>query len=354
MQKSAARPILSLLVCVAGAAVAPVVHSAPEADAVPPEVEQAVDRGLEWLARNQRPDGSFVQGGGSTTAVPSLAIMAFLARGHTPGQGPYGDVLNKGIDYVIGTQKENGVLSAANNTAVMYEHGISTSMLGEVYGMVDDERRVKIDKVLAKAVKLILDAQKVPQGPHKGGWRYHPTSPDADISVTGWQLMALRSAASCGAQVPKEALDAGVEYVKRCAVATGGFSYNAGSGPPNIARTGTGILSMVMLGQHTADKPNPEAVRGGDYLMDQPLDNPGAQFYFYAAYYCSQSLNQLGGKYWDTLYPKLRDTLMKLQQPAGTWGGGNGQEAQAGDAYRTSMACLALCVPYRYLPLYQR
>ena len=64
--------------------------------------------------------------------------------------------------------------------------------------------------------------------------------------------------------------------------------------------------------------------------------------------------HSLGGKYWDTVYPKLRETLMKLQQPAGNWGGGNGQEQEAGDAYRTSMACLALSVPYRYLPLYQK
>src|SRR5689334_12564618 len=83
---------------------APATLAAPETDVVPPEVEQAVDRGLDWLARNQKPDGSFLQGGGSTTAVPSLAVMAFLARGHTPGQGKYGEVLNKAIDYVVSTQ----------------------------------------------------------------------------------------------------------------------------------------------------------------------------------------------------------------------------------------------------------
>jgi prenyltransferase beta subunit len=275
--------------------------------------------------------------------------MAFLARGHVPGQGPYGDVLYKSIDYVIATQKETGLLSAASNNAVMYEHGISTSMLGEVYGMVDDVRRDKIDKVLAKSVKLILDAQKVPQGAHQGGWRYSPTAADADISCTGWQLMALRGAANCGAAVPKKVLDEGVAYVKRNAVASGGFSYQPG-GAANQARTGTGILSMEMLGQHHS----PEALKGGDYLIANTPDNPGMEFYYYAVYYCSQALNQLGGKYWDTVYPKLRESLLKLQQPSGNWGGGGGQEAEAGDAYRTSMAILALCVPYRYLPLYQK
>ncbi len=324
-----------------------------ESEAVPPHVEAAVDKALDWLARNQMPDGRFPQGGDSTTAISSLAVMAFLARGHVPGQGPYGEVLNKSIDYVVEHQKENGILSAASSNAVMYEHGISAAMLGEVYGMVDDERRTKIDKVLARAVKVILDAQKLPDGPHKGGWRYSPTARDADISVTGWQLMALRGAANSGASVPKGALDDGVEYVRRCAVPSGGFCYQPG-GPPNAARTGTGILSMVMLGQHTAERPNPEAVRGGEWLIEHPPKDPNSEFYFYAIYYCSQSLYQLGGKYWDGVYPQLREPLMKLQQPDGHFAGGNGQEAQAGDAYRTSMAVLALCVPYRYLPLYQR
>src|SRR5947207_11905975 len=109
------RAAISLFIAILTLLAPTLAHSAPENDAVPPEVEQAVDRGLDWLAHNQKPDGSFPQGGGSTTAVPSLAVMAFLARGHTPGQGKYGDVLNKAIDYVVSTQKENGILSASNN-----------------------------------------------------------------------------------------------------------------------------------------------------------------------------------------------------------------------------------------------
>ena len=323
-------------------------------DPVPPHVEASVDKALDWLAKNQKPDGTWPHGGGSTTAVPSLAVMAFLARGHVPGQGAYGDLLNASIDHVLASQRDDGTLSAAKNNAMMYEHGISTAMLCEVYGMVDDARRERIERALARGVKMILDAQKLSDGkpkpmPHTGGWRYHPTAGDADISVTGWQLMALRGAANCGAAVPKSALDEGLAYVKRNAVPTGGFAYQAG-GPANPARTGIGILSMEMLGQHHS----PEALKGGDYLLANPPDNPGQEFYFYSVYYCAQALNQLGGKFWAEAYPKLRDALLKQQDTKGHWPGGGGQEAEAGDAYRTSMAVLALCVPYRYLPLYQK
>src|SRR5687768_18533267 len=77
---------------------------------VPPQVQAAVDKALAWLAKEQKSDGSWEQGGGSSTAVPALAVKAFLARGHVPGQGPYGDVLNKGIDYVLSVQQEEGLL----------------------------------------------------------------------------------------------------------------------------------------------------------------------------------------------------------------------------------------------------
>ena len=355
-RRPAARaPVVACLLAGLLALTAPRAPAAPD-EPVPPHVEAAVDKALEWLAKNQTPDGTWPHGGGSTTAVPSLAVMAFLARGHVPGQGPYGDLLYKSIDHVLASQRpETGVLSGTTNNAMMYEHGISTAMLCEVYGMVDDPRREKIDKVLAKSVKLILDAQKLPDGrpkdmPHTGGWRYQPTAGDADISVTGWQLMALRGAANCGAAVPKEALDQGVAYVRRSAVpGTGGFAYQPG-GNANPARTGTGILSLEMLGQHHSA----EAIAGGEYLIQNPPDNAGQEFYFYSVYYCAQALNQLGGKYWDTVYPKLREPLLKLQQNDGHFSGGGGQEAEAGDAYRTSMAVLALCVPYRYLPLYQK
>lgn len=329
---------------------------------VPAKVQESVDRALVWLAANQQPDGTWAQAGSaSKTAVPSLATMAFLARGHVPDQGPYSEVLNKAIDFVLTCQQPNGLISANAGNATMYEHGISTVMLSEVYGMTgsddDDPRRQRIARALSKSVKLILDAQhpnnQSKAMPYTGGWRYSPTSPDADLSVTGWQLMALRGAANCGAAVPKSAIDAGVDYVKRSAFPGGGFGYQPGAGP-NQARTGTGVVAMSLLGQHTQDKPLPEVIAAGEWLLNNPPNNASQEFFFYSVYYNSQALNQLGGKYWDTVYPKLRDAVLGVQQADGTWPGGAGEEATTGPAYRTSMAVLALCVPYRCLPLYQK
>ena len=161
---------------------------------------------------------------------------------------------------------------------------------------------------------------------------YQVNSPDSDISVTGWQMMALRGAANCGADIPKEDLEAAREYIQRSAFPGGGFGYQPGQGP-NQARTGTGTLMMELfksLDDKIAPGEHPkEALAGGDYLISNPPDNPGMEFYYYGVYYYS-ALNQLGGKYYDTVYPKLRDTLLAQQQPDGSFGGSNGQEQQAG------------------------
>ena len=165
-------PFLALLF-----AICPFVR-AEEDEPVPANVRDAVDRALVFLKTTQRPDGTWPAGQASSTAIPSLAAMAFLARGNIPGQGPYGDTLNHTIDYVLGMQRPSGLLSkAAGGNAVMYEHGISAVMLSEVYGMVDDTRRERIEKALARAVKLTLDAQAVQKPPqYQGGWRYQPAA----------------------------------------------------------------------------------------------------------------------------------------------------------------------------------
>lgn len=347
--RSLALPALTVLISATCAAQTP--------DTVSPRASVAIDRALAWLKENQRPDGSFAAGSiGGGTAITSLAVLAFLARGNVPGEGPYGDTINSGIDYVLASQKldgpKKGLIAREEGSAMMYEHAMATVMLAEVYGMADDARRSKIDRALALAVQLIIDSQRAEKiSPRDaGGWRYALDSPDADISVTGWQLMALRGAANCGAPVPAQTLKQGADYVRRCASSKGGFAYQADDGEPNLARTGSGILSLILI---AGDRQSAEVRKAADYLLANPL-NHSVPFYYYAAYYGAQALRQLGGKYWQTGYPRLVADLLTLQQPDGAFAAtGDQTEAQSGAAYRTSLAVLSLCVPYRYLPLYQ-
>jgi prenyltransferase beta subunit len=317
---------------------------------IPQNVQTAVNRGLVWLAKQQDSRGAFSAGGGSAVgAATGLAAMAFMAGGHVPGQGPFGDNLNRAIDYLISIQQNDGTLSPPNGNAVMYEHGICTVALCEAYGMLDPKRQSAAHAAISKAVRLILKAQSVAKPhQHNGGWRYQASASDSDLSVTGWQLMALRGAANIGANVPPAAIEKGIAYVKRCAASSGGFGYTAGGSRANSALTGTGILALELLGEHNAK----EALAGGDFLIKQKRVE--TTFYYYTVYYVSQAAWQLGGRYWDTINPPIRDSLIRKQRGDGAWQAAGTTEQQGGDVYGTSMAILSLTVPYRYLPLYQR
>ena len=177
------------------------------------EVDRAVDRGFEFLRKSQREDGAFDQ----NIAVHGLAVMAFLARGHVPGSGPDGERVERGLGFTISEQREDGAILGRGGR--MYGHGICSLLLAEAAGMSKNDR---VMAALRKACELILRAQAEPKSPqHTGGWRYEPRSRDADISVTGWQLLALRAAKDCGVKIPGEAIESAVGFVKRCAARNG-------------------------------------------------------------------------------------------------------------------------------------
>lgn len=317
-----------------------------------PKAEAAVRRALDYLKSSQKPDGAWEASFGKATSVTSLAVMAFLACGHLPGEaGPYRETVERGIRFVIKSQKPNGLIVANTSHGPMYCHGISTLMLAEVVGMTADPALASDARAaLAKAIALILKAQEVSKNRENvGGWRYQPSSTDSDISVTGWQLMALRAAKSAGCSVPSESIDKAVGYLKMCAVKPdGGFGYQPGGGPNN-PRTGTGILALEICGTHLT----PEAIAGAEYLLK---NDPkwSSQYFFYEVYYCSQAMFQVGDKYFHKYYPKLLALLLEHQEKDGSWLSGDGNDRSGGRAYCTAMAVLALAVEYRYLPIYQR
>jgi len=316
-------------------------------------VTRAVDRGLTFLASKQLEDGCWLSPGyGRNTGIVSLATLAFLSRGHEPGRGPHGSRIEQAISWVTSNQK-SGLIIRDTSHGELYSHGISTLMLGEVIGMVDAKRKglETVHRVHRTAINIILRAQNVPKDRwNLGGWRYTPSSEVSDISVSGWQLLALRAAKDTGLPVPDKNIRQAVHYIKRCAHPTGGFSYQPG-GDPNTGRTGTGILSLEICGEHGSA----EARRGGDWLLKNPLKWKGP-FFYYGAYYSSQGMYQLGGKYWKQWQPISEKLLLEKQNEDGSWPPPPGatHEEQAGTIYTTAMAILSLGVEFRYLPIYQR
>jgi hypothetical protein len=236
----------------------------------------------------------------------------------------------------------------------MYQHGICTLMLAEAAGMTEDKELAKeIKRRLVKAVKIILQAQRLTSGQtYHGGWRYrvdqrYDLQPPADISVTGWQLLALRAAKNLGCDVPQKRIEYAVAYIKRCRdPSTGGFRYQPGS-RVTIPCTGTSILGLEICGKDFHR--SAEARKAAEFLNKREVRWNGWGHFFYGVYYCSQAMFQLGGNYWESYKPKLHKMLLDNQQSNGSWVGDG-----HGPYYSTSMAVLALTVEYRFLPIYQR
>ena len=307
---------------------------------ITPELRAAVDRGLVYLAEHQSEKGSY--GGdryGDHVGITALACMAFMADGSLPGRGRYGDHVQRGLDFVLASTNEAGLIAADTSHGPMYGHGFATLFLGEVYGMTDDP---EVRRVLLKAVRLIVNTQN-----HEGGWRYQPVPYDADISVTICQIMALRSARNAGLSVPRATIDRAIAYVRNCQnPADGGFRYMVRSGESAFARSAAGVAALYYSGVYEDDAVD----RGLDYLSRPGLGsiNRGQPHYHYGHYYCSQTMFLAGGQHWASYFPEIRTELIERQNDDGSW------ESNHGRDYGTAMSLLVLQIPNRLLPIFQR
>jgi hypothetical protein len=347
----------------------------PLSAVLPPEkwkkMEGAVDRALAWIASEQANDGSFPSLNTAQPAVTSLCVMAFLSRGHQPGVGPYGQQLDRAIDYVLSCQKSDGLLchdspgpywqfERASHTG-SYNHAIAGLMLGEVYGHVTGERAKQLKTAIQKALVFSRALQSRPKMDPEdfGGWKYiRPATPnsDADLSVTAWQLMFLRSARNAEFSVSQKYVEEALDYVRRnWDPQTGMFNYTKSEGGSR-GMVGAGILSLSMGGQHQTAM----ARAAGDWLLAHPYGRLGQSYgtfdrYFYSMYYCSQAAAQLGGHYWEGIYPPIVDAVLNCQEPSGALPPEpNRGDVVFGQCYTTALAVLALTPPYQLLPVYQR
>jgi squalene cyclase len=305
---------------------------------VTPDMERCVLRGLDFLARTQKPDGSWPDNFGQVSGVVGLAMLSFLAHGEHPDDGKYGQVIRRAVNYMLSTQQSNGLLASGQAGSPMYSHGFATLALGEVYGQIDDPR---VGPALQKAVGLILKAQN-----RQGGWRYSvDSSSGGDTTVSGAQMMGLRAAANAGMEVPLAAIQRGVGFYKSCFVPGGGFGYT-GADSPSPARCGIGLLVLSLSGAYRS----PEAKATADFMLQ-----PGGQgfdgYFYYMCYYCSQAMFQAGGRYWRHWNETMTPALISMQAPDGSW---LDRGSSGGTFCATAMALLSIEINYNLLPIYQR
>jgi hypothetical protein len=314
------------------------------------ETDRAVIAGLRWLQAHQNGDGSW-NGPVSQEAVSALAVLAFLGHGETPESKEFGNTVLKGLQYLLGAVTDSGAVRGGN----MYAQGAVTLALAEGYGMTQS---LAIKGPLQRAVNAIVSSQKAPKrNPvFNGGWRYSPGANDADTSVSGWMIMALKSAKLAEMEVPNEAFESSTRYIWNM-YANGIFGYEQPGQQQSYATTAIGILCQQFLGNGADER----VKKSLDGLNTQKVDweKSQAPWLMYVWYYANQAMFQAGGTYWRDWNISMSDSLLKNQSPDGHWDAPprSTEEVKYGEngrAYTTTMACLMLEVYYRYLPLYQQ
>ncbi len=312
------------------------------AELVTPEAERAIERALAWLAKQQNSNGSFGSGiYKGNIAVTSLAALAFMANGSSPGRGPYGSAIDRALLYVAEKAEPSGFLAVASTSShgPMYSHGFGTLFLAEAYGMT---HRADLRDKLQRAVRLIVTSQNP-----EGGWRYQPVPVEADLSVTICQINALRAARNAGVFVPKETVERCIKYVKQSQNPDGGFKYMLQGGPSEFPRSAAGVVALYSASVYDAK----EVDRGIAYLhrsLPRMRVNQRNRHYFYGHYYAAQAMWIRGGEDWNKWYPLVQSELVDRQSSTGSW------TDDVCSEYATAMALIVLQIPNNCLPIFQR
>jgi hypothetical protein len=322
------------------------------------ECERAVSNALEYLKSKQKPDGSW--GTGNKCAMTGFALLCFLGRCETPDSPYYGDTVMKGILFLIETQKKNPhrmFSQATSGNAPVYEHGIATYALGEMYTLarMGSKSLPGMREAFEDGVKVIIENQQ------KGGSWVYDTEKGAysqgreDLSVTGWQYQALKAAKLTNLKISglHGAIDNTLDYLKKKQTKDGGIGGGNREAHYNQWElTGAGVLGLQTLG---GGKGKAEIKKAMEFSRELFTKEPPvwASNTLYSTYYYQQAFFQAGGDDWKFWNEQYLPQILKAQKPDGSWS--HSKTSQGGDLiYATALNTLMLEVYYRYLKVADR
>ncbi|MHC4600362.1 MAG: prenyltransferase/squalene oxidase repeat-containing protein [Planctomycetota bacterium] len=339
--------------------------------------EKSLIVGLIWLKNHQNPDGMWscdkfmmnckngtCNGAGShaeyDTGVTGLATLAFLGAGYTHRRGRFKHVVRKAVQALKARQSADGCYGPKTADGHwIYNHAIATMAMAEAYGLSGGSSLLRSSA--QKAVDLLVECQN----PYLG-WRYGRQPGESDSSVTGWAVLALKSAKIAELHVPDSAFDGALNWFNKVTdeayYRTGYVTKGDSGGRPSgaigkfqslEAMTAAALISRIFI-QGRKAKNRPE-VLGAANLLKQKLptwDVRGGTIDMYYWYYGSLAMFQLGGTYWDAWNKAMKDALVPTQRRKGCENGSwdrVGVWGQAGGrVYSTALNCLTLEIYYRY------
>ncbi|MBA3707640.1 MAG: terpene cyclase/mutase family protein [Planctomycetes bacterium] len=357
--------------------------------------ESAVDAALRWFKKHQSPNGmwdpvkypanctedpkcepgkySNVGDAETTMAMTGYAVLCFLGAGYdhqTPNK--YKAVVKKGLDYMISAQKADGSLGTHN-----YQNAIATMALAEAFAMTGDPAlktpaQNGVNTILARQNQDLAKAPAAAgtKDPYGGfGWDYSAPNGRSDSSVTGWNVMALKSALAAqlnignGMEGAKQWLEkvwkannpdwAKLDPYKGESV----FPYQYMSDQANGGAPGhqglacVGAVCAVFLGHHAGDTML-ESLCNTIMNKQTPAAYPCNTYYMY---YNTLAIFQVGGERFKRWNTTVRDMLVNAQKKGNgcfdgswDWEGTAFHGYDVGRVLSTAYCCLSLEVYYRY------
>ena len=339
--------------------------------------EIAVLHGLEWLKNHQDPEGYWDCDGFSAQCklnrcdgpgnamydpgVSGLALLAFLGAGETDRYGSYKDTVKRGLRYLKQIQDPEGCIGPRTTENFTYNHAIGALALTEAYGLT-------ASPMMKQAAQSAIDFVHRCQNPYLA-WRYGVRPQDNDTSVSGWMIMALKSAKTCGLRVDDAAFDgmgAWLEKVTEPEYGRVGYT-TRGTGPArptdrmeafpadrSESLTAVGILSRIFLGE---DPRKSETIQKGVDLCLKSLpvwDEASGAIDMYYWYYGTLALFQVGEEPFKAWNTAIREAVIDHQRkgattdengswdPIGAWG------REGGRVYSTALLVMCMEVYYRY------
>lgn len=330
------------------------------------ETEQAVEAALLWLANHQETDGRWnpsKHGGGTETKVfghdrdgaganadtgiTGLALLSFLAGGHSHLEGPWQETVRDGLGYLVNQQDSSGSFAGQSRLfARMYCHSMALLAVSEAYAMTGDPK-------LRDAVKRGVSYSVKAQNRYDGGWRYQPGD-EGDMSQLGWQALALHSAKIGGIDVPEDTVAKMHSFIDSCAVKSGGgvAAYRPGHAP-STTMTAESLVARYVLGQTVSDR----VVREAKFEISGQMPAGGKPNLYYW-YYGTMAMYFAGGPEWEQWNEKVKSVLLSSQEHSdihrGSWAPDGLWASYGGRVYSTALSALILEVYYRYLPTTQQ
>jgi len=338
-----------------------------EPPATAEEVRAALTKALDHLAETQQEDGSWP---GYEQAGAGLAIQSFIGGKCVPKD--YSANLQAGVGYLRSqftpgsnypddpdkAAKEGGLFG----TPQLYQHAIAT--LGVIEALVDFGD-AGLEPVAEGAIQLILRSQNtehkpetlqgpiLPDSPHYGSWRYEPDDVDGDISVSAWQVLALRAALNAGFTVPDSVFTAAAKYVRTLRGADGSFCYEGpGDAGDSCARAGMGALTLQLSGFPKDPLVAPAVRFMQAYGPVWNLEYPGDGYPLYYWYYGTRVMYMAGGDDWRVWKDYMCRFLVDHQNRDGTWDGAQDESKESLETYRTALGALMLEFCCGHVPIY--